>query len=73
MNNVNVKEMERFVATIGEDLGQAKKEKRVSGTWEFEQGTPQFAATLQYPQGEVVLNAELPPFAGGWGTSPDPL
>ena len=73
MNNVNVQEMERFVSTIQEDPAQAKKHKRVTGSWVFEQGKPQFVSTLEYVKGKVVLNAELPPFAGGWGTSPDPI
>jgi uncharacterized OsmC-like protein len=73
MNNVNVQEMEKFIAAIREDPAQAKKEKRVTGSWAFEQGTPQFTSTLEYAEGKVVLSAELPPFSGGWGTSPDPV
>lgn len=73
MNNVNVKEMEKFIAAIRKDPAQAKKEKRVTGSWLFEQGAPQFASTIEYADGKVVLNAELPPFAGGGGTSPDPV
>ena len=73
MNNVNIQETERFVSTIEKDPAQARKQKRVTGSWAFEQGGPQFASTLEYAQGKVVLNAELPPFAGGWGTSPDPV
>ncbi|TEU13468.1 MAG: OsmC family peroxiredoxin [Anaerolineales bacterium] len=73
MNNVNVQEIERFVSTIQEDPAQAKKTKGVTGSWVFEQGKPQFVSTVEYAKGKVVLNAELPPFAGGWGTSPDPI
>jgi uncharacterized OsmC-like protein len=73
MNNVNVQEMEKFVTTIQEDPAQAKREKRVAGSWVFEQGKPQFVSTIEYAKGSVVLNAELPPFAGGWGTSLDPV
>jgi len=73
MNNVNVQEIESFVSAIREDPAQAKKDKCVTGSWVFEQGKPQFVSTLEYAQGNVVLNAELPPFAGGWGTSPDPI
>jgi len=73
MNNVNVGEMEGFIAAIREDPAQAKKQKQVTGSWAFEQGTPQFIATLEYAEGKAVLKAELPPFAGGWGTSPDPV
>ena len=73
MNNVNVGEMERFITAIRKDPAQAKKEKRVTGSWAFEQGAPQFISTLDYAEGKAVLSAELPPFAGGWGTSPDPV
>ncbi len=73
MNNVNVQEMERFVSTIQKDPAQAKKRKRVTGSWVFEQSKPQFVSTIEYTRGSVVLNADLPPFAGGWGTSPDPV
>lgn len=73
MNNVNVQEMEKFVTAIQEDPAQAQKEKRIMGTWEFDQAKPQFVSTVEYAKGHVVLNAELPSFAGGWGTSPDPV
>ena len=73
MNNVNVQETEIFIATIQEDPAQAKKHKQVTGSWVFEQGKPQFASTLEYAKGSVVLSTELPPFSGGWGTSPDPV
>jgi len=73
MNNINVQEMEKFVSTIQEDPAQARKTKRVTGSWAFEEGKPQFVSTLEYAKGNMVLSAELPPFAGGWGTSPDPV
>lgn len=73
MNNVNVQELERFAATVEKDPAQAKKNKRVSGAWNFQDGGPQFSATVEYAKGSIVLNAELPPFTGGWGTSPDPI
>lgn len=73
MNNVNVHEMESFITTIREEPIQAKKEKRVEGSWVFDVGKPQFVSSLEYAQGSITLNAELPPFAGGWGTSPDPV
>ncbi len=73
MNNVNTQETEKFVSTIEKDATQAKKDKRITGSWVFGEGKPQFVSTLEYPKGKVVLNAELPTFAGGWGTSPDPI
>ena len=73
MNNINAQEMEKFLAAVQADPAQAKKEKSVGGAWVFEEGKPQFASTLGYAEGQIVLNAELPVFAGGWGTSPDPI
>lgn len=73
MNNINVESMRKFALLIQEDPAQAKKEKAVTGSWVFEEGKPQFASTVEYAQGYVLLNAELPPFTGGWGTSPDPI
>ncbi|MEK6654032.1 MAG: OsmC family peroxiredoxin, partial [Thermodesulfobacteriota bacterium] len=63
MNNVNLPEMQKFVATIRKDPTQAKKNKRVTGSWILEKGKPQFVSALEYAKGRVVLSAELPPFA----------
>ncbi len=73
MNNVNLPEIQKFTATIRKDPTQAKKNKSITGSWIMEEGKPQFASTLEYSKGRVMLNVELPPFAGGWGTSPDPI
>ena len=73
MNNVNAAEMQKFVAALGKDPGLAKKHKKVTGAWSFEEGTPQFVAPLEFPKGKATVQVELPPFAGGWGTSPDPI
>ena len=73
MNNVNSEEMKKFIATIEADPAQAKKHKVVTGSWVFEEGRPQFSATVEYQKGKVELGVELPHFAGGWGTSPDPI
>ena len=72
MNNINAEEMRRFVSAVQEDPRAAKKGKQVTGSWVFEEGKPQFVSTIDYPEGCVVLRAELPPFAG-WGSSPDPI
>jgi len=73
MNNVNMKEMENFVELISKDPSQAKKNKKITGKWVFDEGKPQFASTIEFNKGKVMLNCELPPFAGGYGTSPDPI
>jgi uncharacterized OsmC-like protein len=73
INNVNVAEMRRFVAALAKDATLGRKNKRVTGSWSFHEGSPQFSAKLDYPKGASTVNVELPPFAGGWGTSPDPI
>lgn len=73
MNNVNIKEMEKFVELISKDPSQAKKNKKITGSWVFDEGKPQFVSTIEFSKGKVNLNCELPPFAGGYGTSPDPI
>jgi uncharacterized OsmC-like protein len=73
MNNVNLAEMLKFVQAIQKDPALAKKNKKGGGEWVFEQGKPQFRSDIEYAKGKVSLNVELPPFAGGWGTSPDPI
>ncbi len=73
MNNVNAAEMQNFVAALQKDPSIGKKNKRVTGAWSFEEGKPQFSAPLGFPKGKATINVELPSFAGGWGTSPDPI
>ncbi len=73
MNNVNLPEMQKFVKALQADAALGKKNKRVTGAWSFREGTPQFSAPLEFPKGKATVNVELPPFAGGWGTSPDPI
>jgi uncharacterized OsmC-like protein len=73
MNNVNAAEMQRFVQALAKDASLGKKNKRVTGSWSLVEGTPQFSAPLEFPKGKATVHVELPPFAGGWGTSPDPI
>lgn len=73
MNNVNINEMIKFAELISKDPSQAKKNKKVTGSWVFDEGKPQFASNIEFNKGKVALNCELPPFAGGYGTSPDPI
>lgn len=73
MDNVNLEQMQKFVEDVKRDSKTALKEKSVSGEWVFEEGKPQFVAELPYQKGKVSLSCEMPPFAGGWGSSPDPM
>ncbi len=65
--------MEEFVQELKANPSAGKKHKTVTGEWSFQDGTPQFLTTLEYPEGAASVAAELPPFAGGWGASPDPI
>lgn len=73
MNNVNTEEIKKFVSILKKDPSQGKKNKRITGKWVFEEGKPQFSAKIEFAKGSIVANTELPTFAGGWGTSPDPI
>ena len=73
MNNVNAAEMKRFVEALSKDAALGRKSKRVTGSWDFAEGKPQFVVPLEYSKGKAAIHVELPPFAGGWGTSPDPI
>ncbi len=73
LNNVNLEVMNRFMEDVQKDSGKAKKQKKIIGSCQLEEGKPQFTSTIEYKKGEITLNAELPFFAGGWGTSPDPI
>ena len=73
MNNVNLAEAQKFISALKADASLGKKTKAVTGTWQFAQGQPQFSVPLAFPKGQATINVELPAFAGGWGTSPDPI
>ena len=73
MNNVNVEGMKRFAEAVKNNPAEAKKVKRVTSIWNFEEGKPQVRAVLEHSGGNVAVQSELPAFAGGWGTSPDPI
>jgi hypothetical protein len=44
LNNVNLREMEKFVEAVKKDSKQAIREKSVTGEWVFRDGQPQFVA-----------------------------
>ena len=72
-NNVNVEAVEKFVEEVKKDPAQARKVKRVTGEWVFQEGEPQFRAELEFPRGKEVIQADFAPFMGGGGIKPDPI
>jgi uncharacterized OsmC-like protein len=73
INNVNVEAMGAFAEQVKADPSQAKKQKRVEGSWSFEEGKPQFVATMAHAKGEHTVEADFAPFMGGAGLAPDPI
>lgn len=73
INNVDMEKAGAFVEEVKKDKVKALKVKRVGGTWNFEDGKPQFASTLEHANGSTVVSADAPPFLGGNGIKPDPV
>ena len=51
-------------ATIGFNL---------EGEWRTSEDAKQFGGSLAFPEGEIALNADFPPFLGGEGRAPSAL
>jgi uncharacterized OsmC-like protein len=73
LNNINTEAAGKFMEEAKNDPLVAKKSKRVEGEWVFEEGQPQFKATLAFNEGERVLESDFAPFMGGMGLAPDPI
>ena len=73
LNNINAEAAGRFVEEARHAPEVAVKTKRVEGQWVFEEGSPQFRATVPYQNGQCTLKSDFAPFMGGWGSAPDPI
>ena len=73
LNNINLDKSKAFVEEVKADKSKAIKTKKVEGSWNFENGKPQFASTLEHPNGITIVEADAPPFMGGSGIKPDPV
>ncbi len=73
LNNINTGAAGKFMEEARKDPQVAKKSKRVEGEWVFEEGKPQFKATMAFKEGERVLESDFAPFMGGKGLAPDPI
>ncbi len=73
LNNINTQVVGKFMEEAEKDPQIAKKSKRVEGEWVFEDGKPQFKATLAFKEGEQVVESDFAPFMGGRGLAPDPI
>jgi len=73
LNNINLDKSKAFVEEVKADKSKAIKIKKVEGSWNFEEGTPQFISTLEHANGATIVEADGPPFIGGSGVKPDPV
>lgn len=73
LNNINTDAAGKFMQEAKSDPQVARKNKRVEGEWVFEEGKPQFKATLAFKEGERVVDSDFAPFMGGKGLAPDPI
>ncbi len=73
LNNINTDAAGKFMEEARNDPQIAKKSKRVEGEWLFDEGKPQFKATLAFKEGERVVESDFAPFMGGKGLAPDPI
>lgn len=63
LNNINTGAMGKFLEEVKADHQAAKKSKRVEGEWVFEDGNPQFKATLSFKEGEKVIESDTNTYA----------
>ncbi len=73
LNNINLEKAGAFVEEVKKDKSKAIKVKRVEGSWDFREENPQFASTLEHPNGSTVVESDGPLFMGGSGIKPDPV
>jgi uncharacterized OsmC-like protein len=73
MNNVNREGIQIFAKEVEQDPSVAQKEKVVSGSWNFEEGNPQYEASVEFPTGSATFRSDQAPFMGGSGLAPDPV
>jgi len=73
LNNINLDKVGAFVEEVKKDKSKAIKIKKVEGSWNFEDGNPQFAAILEHSGKSTVIDSDGPSFMGGSGIKPDPV
>ena len=73
MHNVRVDQIESAAKAAETDASVARVQFNFEGDWRVDDGRKQFGGTVGFPQGELVLEADFPPFLGGEGRAPSPL
>ena len=73
MHNVRLDQIHDKVAECQENADAATMEFNLEGEWRTSDDDKQFGGLLSFPQGELELNADFPPFLGGEGRAPSAL
>lgn len=73
MHNVRVEQIEETRKNAQADPSAAILDVDMTGDWRTDESVSQFGGRVAYPQGEVLFEADFPPFLGGEGRAPTPL
>jgi uncharacterized OsmC-like protein len=73
MHNVNVDALATTTEKARENPGSVRQQVAFDGDWQTDGGRPQFRATIPFPNGETIFEADFPPPMGGSGAAPNPL
>lgn len=73
MHNLNLEALESTTEHARQDPTSARQKVEFDGDWQTDDGAVQFRATIPYPEGETVFEADFPPPMGGGGAAPNPL
>ncbi|MBI4302421.1 MAG: OsmC family protein [Chloroflexi bacterium] len=72
-HNVNLGALESTTTRVQREPSQGRRINRVEGTWDLQEGRPQFAAEISFEGGKTTLESDQPTFMGGGGTRPGPM
>ena len=73
MHNVRVERINEKAQECNQDSDAATIVFNLEGEWRTSDDQKQFGGLLSFPQGELELNADFPPFLGGEGRAPSAL
>jgi uncharacterized OsmC-like protein len=73
MHNVRTNVLEETKKKTQADRGAATMQATLTGEWRIDDKAPQFGGMVKFPKGELLFEADFPPFLGGEGRAPSPL
>ena len=73
MHNVRLSGIQDKILECNQDSSAATIQFFLSGQWRTSPDDKQFGGTVQFPKGELELEADFPPFLGGEGRAPSAL